>query len=250
MGNQQINSSSIESFVLSINEDEVQNIEESQLMSSLFNLYKIFQKNPNAYIDFKKSEEKQIVNANLVLNKEGESEGSSSSKITKAKKYQSILLNLLMKKFDNEIIYLLLFKLISYIVNEKEFLNAFMKNGLEQLCVLILGIEKKLSKIVFIEGCELLNKLMCIFHTKPSLLEKQLSTLFKIFSIPKKLNEKEYMSDYNMNLKLCQLMKNCIILLVTIQEILKTLKFAIQKDFTDFIKNIINEFFSCITSNI
>ena len=244
MGNQQINSSSIESFVLSINEDEVQNIEESQLMSSLFNLYKIFQKNPNAYIDFKKSEEKQIVNANLVLNKEGESEGSSSSKITKAKKYQSILLNLLMKKFDNEIIYLLLFKLISYIVNEKEFLNAFMKNGLEQLCVLILGIEKKLSKIVFIEGCELLNKLMCIFHTKPSLLEKQLSTLFKIFSIPKKLNEKEYMSDYNMNLKLCQLMKNCIILLVTIQEILKTLKFAIQKDFTDFIKNIINDYAS------
>ena len=103
MGNQQINSSSIESFVLSINEDEVQNIEESQLMSSLFNLYKIFQKNPNAYIDFKKSEEKQIVNANLVLSKEGENEGSSSSKITKAKKYQSILLNLLMKKFDNEI---------------------------------------------------------------------------------------------------------------------------------------------------
>ena len=47
MGNQQINSSSIESFVLSINEDEVQNIEESQLMSSLFNLYKIFQKNYN-----------------------------------------------------------------------------------------------------------------------------------------------------------------------------------------------------------
>ena len=59
MGNQQINSSSIESFVLSINEDEVQNIEESQLMSSLFNLYKIFQKNPNAYIDFKKAVSKR-----------------------------------------------------------------------------------------------------------------------------------------------------------------------------------------------
>lgn len=243
MGNKPVITTSIDSFVLSANDDDTQTVDEAELLMSLFNLYRIFKNNPNAYVEFKENEEKQTLRTNIVLNQEQE-EGGGNKKITKAKKYQMILLNLLLKQFKNETLYLLLFKLIGYILNEVDFLNLFMKNGLEQLCNIVLGVEFHISNNVFIEGCELLNYVLAIFQNKPALLDKQISTLFKIYSIPKKLNEKETINDYNLLRTLGKLLKNCIYLLVTLQDKAKTFKFSLQKDFFEFQKNIINDYSS------
>ena len=213
MGNKPVITSSIDSFVLSTNDDETQTVDEPELLRSLINLYRIFKNNPNAYVEFKENEEKQTLKTNLVLNQDQE-EARANKKITKARKYQMILLNLLMKKFNNETLYLLLFKLIGFIIKEVDFLNLFMKNGLEQLCTIVLGVEFAISNKVFIEGCELLNDVLAIFQNKPALLDKQLTTLFKIYSIPKKLNEKEMINDYNKLRTKGKLLKNCIFLLV------------------------------------
>ena len=122
MGNKPLSSNSLEKFILSSSSDDdtTQVIEDKKLLISLYELYLTFKHNPNAYKEYKAEEEKQSEQSTLIINKEADDATSGSQrKATKAKTYQLILLNLLMKKYKNEVIYALLFRLIRYLLCEE-----------------------------------------------------------------------------------------------------------------------------------
>lgn len=245
MGNKPLSSNSLEKFILSSSSDDdtTQVIEDKKLLISLYELYLTFKHNPNAYKEYKAEEEKQSEQSTLIINKEADDATSGSQrKATKAKTYQLILLNLLMKKYKNEVIYALLFRLIRYLLCEEDFLVLLLKNPTDQISSITLGDEMRITPFLFIEGCELLNELLIALQTHSLLAEKQLQILFKIYLIPMKFDCVEYNTNAQCMRALCKLFNNCVKLLLVLQERTKRAKSSFVRDYFDFQKNILNDF--------
>ena len=245
MGNKPLSSNPLEKFVLSSSSDDdsTQVVEDKKLLISLYEIYKTFKQNPNAYKEYKAEEEKQSEQSTLIINKEADdSSGGSQRKATKAKTYQLILLNLLMKKYKNEVIYALLFRLIRYLLCEEDFLVLLLKNPTDQISSITLGDEMRITPFLFIEGCELLNELLITLQTHSLLAEKQLQILFKIYLIPMRFDCPEYNSNPKCMRVLCKLFYNCVKLLLVLQERTKFAKSSFIRDYFDFQKNILNDF--------
>ena len=245
MGNKPLSSNPLDKFVLSSSSDEdsAQVVEDKKLVVSLYEIYKAFRQNPNAYKEYKAEEEKQSEQSTLIINKEADdSSGGSQRKATKAKTYQLILLNLLMKKYKSEVVYALLFRLIRYLLCEEDFLVLLLKNPTDQISSITLGDEMRITPFLFMEGCELLNELLVTLQTHSALAEKQLQILFKIYLIPMRFDCPEYSGNSACMRALCKLFYNCVKLLLVLQERTKCAKSSFIRDYFDFQKNILNDF--------
>lgn len=241
MGNQP-STNPIEEFVLSLtnNEESTKFTDKLKLMKSLYEIYKEFKMNPNKYKEFKEEEEKEFVKSSLMMSKDSNDANLNvQSKETKAKKFQTILSDLIMKEFKHEETYALLFRIIRFLLSEIKFVSYLLNNGIEQIISMITG--DKTSAFLFIEACELLNDFLTVLQKNPNIIEKQFSILQKIYSIPMKINKFEFNNKDCMRV-LCKIIKNCAQLLLVLQEEKKKTKKKFDKEDSDFLKNIRNDY--------
>ena len=219
--------------------------DERKCLVTLCKLYKLFEKNPNVYNEFKENEEKISLKKNMMshINKEEidiDSLNNPNKNISKAVKYQLIIANLILKIYKNINIYFLLIKLVRYILNETDFFKIFVKHCVDQIYMLIKS-DSKVTDIFKIEACELLILVLEKFKSDLSILISQIPILYKICDLSKKLTESEIVNNLKLNIAFGKLLYKCISLLVFIQNKAKTAKYETKKELNDFNKNIVDE---------
>lgn len=154
MGNNNSIAYSIEKFVADVNTKDLHNINPDELKLKVVLLLDIFEKDNKAYTHFKRREEATLISNKNISLKEGdeniyedEEDDMDIEEVSKSKKFLNVLTYLINLNFSAQLtdMYLILIKIMSYLVHEREFLKFFMRNSVEQVCNMITVNELKFN---------------------------------------------------------------------------------------------------------
>ncbi|MCQ2817029.1 MAG: hypothetical protein MJ252_07165 [archaeon] len=248
MGNEEIKKDNLNNSILDKNVEDLQNLNDEDLEKVLLQVYNKFREDPDTFEKLKKSDlaemekEKEKEREHLTDKEDkkenGEEEIPEEVKLTKSQKFRNIILSLLLRRFEDQKIYLMSLKLARCICDDDTFLKEFMETKYEDFCSFLSMINIWEFPYCYIQVCLFFNSI--INHYMDS-LELKLSTLSKMALLLNKVDGKGIYSAYDVIYAFTKLTKNMIKYAYLMYDKSKRKKASVQKDKADQIKSFLND---------